>query len=470
MDTSEKFIKKGPSHFIINPEITQGKIIDIFASEKLLEGFSEKTIQQAINTALTDGVKKINLNADAHEGYGCPIGSVVITKDTIMPGPVGYDISCSVSYLQTDLPAHELKDRKIRRKLINTICDYIPYGTGTTRSKKQIKVTHKDYLDVLKSGASDKNLIKKLGIDPAWLENLERTHLDAKPELLSNAVIRRGTDQLGSIGSGNHFLEAQTVEIMNKELADKWGIKESTAFLTHCGSRGFGHQIATEYFRKLLDYFDINKLELLDRELVFAKLNGKIGQDYWDSMGCAANFAIINHLILNTAIKSALKELFPKIKTNFVYLISHNLAQVEEMDGEQYYIHRKGGTRAFPAYHPMLKETKFYETGHPVIIPGSSISGSSIMVGKETAKLNYYTVPHGAGRSMGRMEAKRQLSQQYVDQKMDEADVLFNKRCYPVDEFSEAYKDYNEVIKSMVEAGLADEVARLKPLFVIKGD
>lgn len=470
MNNTGKIIRKGEAHFIINPELAEGKIIDIFATEAIVNDLSEKTIQQAINTALTEGVCKINLNADAHEGYGCPIGSVVATENTIMLGPVGYDISCSVSYLQTDIEFEQLKPREARRKLINKICEFVPYGIGTERALRQLKLSKQEYYDILNKGASDRFLMAKFGIDLSWLDHLERKSLPADVNLLSERVLKRGENQVGSIGSGNHFLEAQKVEIVDKKLASLWGIIEHVGFLTHCGSRGLGHQIATEYFEKLWEWFDARNIQLKDRELAYAEIDSEHGQNYLKSMGCAANFAIVNHLVLNTAIKTALEELYPENKVNFVYLISHNLAQKEPVDGKEFYIHRKGGTRAFPAHHPNLKDTIFYETGHPVIIPGSSISGSSIMAGLETAKKNFYTVPHGAGRCLGRREAKRTLTQKYVDEQMDKADVLFNKRHYPVDEFSEAYKDYDEVMKSVVLSGLAKEVARLKPLFVIKGD
>lgn len=465
-----KLIKKGTAHFVVNPELVQGKIIDIYATDKIVEDLSDTTIQQVINTALIQGVCKVNLNADAHEGYGCPIGSVVATKNTIMLGPVGYDISCSVSYLQTDLDYKLLKDKRERRALINKLCEYVPYGTGSTRAKKQVRITRDEYFEILNNGASNIELMKKLGVNPDWLEHLERKSLSADASVLSDKVIKRGQDQLGSIGSGNHFLEAQKVKLLDRELARKWEMSEGLAFLTHCGSRGLGHQIATEYFAELWKYFAENEIELVDRELAWAFVDSDVGQRYLKSMGCAANFAITNHLVLNNSIKSSLEELYPGVKTNFVYFISHNLAQIEEIDNEKYYIHRKGATRAFPAHHPVLKGTKFFETGHPVIIPGSSISGSSIMVGLESGKKNFYTVPHGAGRALGRNEARRQLTQAYVNKKMEEADVLFNKRNYPVDEFAEAYKDYDEVVKSVTESGLAREVARLRPFFVIKGD
>lgn len=470
MNTESILIKKSQAHYIINPDLCNGKIVDIFANENIIKGLSEKTIQQAINTALTEGVIKINLNADAHEGYGCPIGSVVLTKDTVMLGPIGYDISCSVSYLQTDLSPEIFNEKPVKRELINKLCEYIPYGIGTMYAPKQIIIDKKTYFDILNKGASDEKLLLRLGINSEWVNKLERKSLPADVSVLSQNTLRRGDGQVGSIGSGNHFLEAQRVEIKDKELASKWGIAEGVGFLTHCGSRGLGHQIATEYFKKLWGYFDKNNIPIYDRELVYANIETETGKSYLKSMGCAANFAIINHLVLNTSIQSALKELYPDVKCKFVYLISHNLLQKEEIDCEEYLVHRKGSIRAFPSHHPKLKGTEFYETGHPVIIPGSSISGSSIMVGLETGKKNFYSVPHGAGRCMSRTDAKRRFTQKYVDLKMDEAGVLFNKRFYPIDEYTEAYKEYNDVRDSLQQSELAREVARLKPMFVIKGN
>jgi tRNA-splicing ligase RtcB len=225
-----------------------------------------------------------------------------------------------MSYLQTDLPYDTLQDKRSRRALINKICEYVPYGTGTVRAKKQIKILRSDYTDILDYGASDPDLMKKLGIDTGWLDHLERQHMPADSSLLSNETLKRGDGQIGSIGSGNHFLEAQKVQLIDKDLASKWGISESVAFITHCGSRGLGHQIATEYFSKLWKYFESQNISLADKELAWAKVDSEYGKNYLLSMGCAANFAIVNHLVLNTAIKESLEALYPGIKTNFVYL------------------------------------------------------------------------------------------------------------------------------------------------------
>lgn len=467
---TELLIKKAESHYIVNPDLCKGKTINIFANENIIKELSEKTIQQAINTALTEGVVQINLNADAHEGYGCPIGSVVLTKNTVMLGPIGYDISCSVSYMQTDLSPDIFKEKTAKRELINKLCEYIPYGIGTIYAPKQIQIDKKTYYGILNKGASEKKLLYKLGINPNWTDKIERKSLPADANFLSDNTIRRGDGQIGSLGSGNHFLEAQRVKIIDKELAEKWGISEGVGFLTHCGSRGLGHQIATEYFKKLWDYFDKNNIHIYDRELVYAKIGTEIGESYIKSMGCAANFAIINHLVLNTSIKKAIKELYPNAKCEFIYLISHNIMLKEKINDEEYLVHRKGSIRALPPNHPELEDTKYYKTGHPVIIPGSSISGSSIMVGLETGEKNYYSLPHGAGRCMSRHEAKRRFTQKYVDSKMEDAGVLFNKRYYPIDEYTEAYKEYNQVINSIQEAGLAKMVTKMKPMFVIKGN
>jgi len=465
-----RFTKKNDAHYRVISELTGNKKVDIFATEPILKEISDKTIKQCSNTANTPGVYRINLNADAHEGYGCPIGSVVATEDIIMLGPIGYDISCSMSYIQTDLPVEEIESRQVRRKVIQALCQYIPQGTGKHRAPKQLSINDKRYKKILELGASDKNLMNQLGIETNWLNNLERTHLDADPELLSQKAYSRGDGQLGSLGSGNHFLEGQKVEIVNSEVADQWGIKNTFGILTHCGSRGLGHQIATEFFQKLWKYCKEKEIHVLDKELVYADAHSALGRKYLLSMGCAANFAIVNHLIINSAIYSALMEIFPSIKCDFVYHISHNLVQKELVGDREFYIHRKGATRAFPAGHPFLEDTKFAETGHPVLIPGSSISGSSIMVGLPGNDKNFHSTPHGCGRSMGRREAKRRLTQEHVNTKMLEADVLSNRRNYPIDEFSDSYKSYDDVIESVTLAGLATEVAKLKPLFVIKGN
>ncbi|MEW5818582.1 MAG: RtcB family protein [Cyanobacteriota bacterium] len=465
-----RFIKKGEAHYKILPELTANKEVEVFGTEQILKEFSDKTIKQASNTANTAGVHKINLNADAHEGYGCPIGSVVATADTVMLGPIGYDISCSMSYIQTDIPIAEIESKKVRRSIIDNLCKYVPQGTGKARAPNQIKISKQLYKQILAEGASSKEVLQQLGIDNTWLESLERTHLEADPDLLSSKVIDRGEGQLGSLGSGNHFLEGQKVKIIDKKIANVFGISENLGLLTHCGSRGLGHQIATEYFEKLWKYSNEKGIIVADKELVYADIDSALGKKYLLSMGCAANFAIINHLVINNAIYSALMDLYPSVKCNFVYHISHNLVQKELIGQKEYYIHRKGATRAFPEGHPYLENTKFIETGHPVIIPGSSISGSSIMVGLPGNEKNFHSTPHGCGRSMGRREAKRRLDQKFVNEKMDEADVLSNRRNYPIDEFSDAYKDYNEVIKSVEIAGLAKEVVKLSPLFVIKGN
>ena len=465
-----RFIKKNEAHYTIIPELTKNKTVDVFATEKIIKDFSDKTIKQASDTANTEGVHKINLNADSHEGYGCPIGSVVATKETIMLGPIGYDISCSMSYLQTDIPLEEIKSKKARREIIDALCSYIPQGTGKQRAKKQIKINDKKYKDILRYGASDVSLMSDLGIQKSWLERLERTHLDADPDILTDKALNRGEGQLGSLGSGNHFLEGQKVEIINNDIASTWGINNNLGILTHCGSRGLGHQIATEYFEKLWKYSKEKGIVVADKELVFAYHDSALGEKYLKAMGCAANFAIVNHLIINQAVYSALMEIYPSVECNFIYHISHNLVQEEEINGEKYFVHRKGATRAFPAGHSYLEKSIFADTGHPVILPGSSLSGSSIMVGLEGNEKNYHSTPHGCGRAMGRREARRKMTQQYVNERMDKADVLSNRRNYPIDEFDDAYKKYDEVIRSVELAGLAKEVAKLKPLFVIKGN
>jgi tRNA-splicing ligase RtcB (3'-phosphate/5'-hydroxy nucleic acid ligase) len=468
----EKFLERGPAHWIINPELTKGKIIPIIANRDILSTVSDKVIAQAVNTANAEGVESVVLNPDVHEGYGAPIGCVVETSKTLMPGPVGFDISCSMSFLQTDIPIDEVRDPSVRRSLINEVEKRVSLGAGSKPAKAQRKIARDDFEDIIAKGPVAKKVLKKHDIDLTWAENFERKWLDADPEIISKKAIERGQNQIGSLGGGNHFIELESSEIKDKELARDFGISEGVVLVTHCGSRGFGHQIATEFFRQLEQEFRAKGRPFPgnDRELVYCYRDSEIGERYWKSIGCAANFAIVNHLFINAALKDALEAIFPRVKCYMVYLISHNLVQVEPVNGEQKFIHRKGATRALPAGHELLRGTKFERTGHPVLVPGSSLDGSAVFVADENSHLTHHSINHGAGRSMGRNQARRVLDQKFVDDEMQRRDVLYNYRHYPIDEFGAAYKNYDSVLNSIKEAKIAKIVSRHLPLMVLKGN
>jgi tRNA-splicing ligase RtcB len=256
-----------------------------------------------------------------------------------------------------------------------------------------------------------------------------------------------------------------------KDVAKVFGLLDGhVAFLSHCGSRGFGYNLASGQFRALQQKFETWSIPLPggDRELVYAPLGTPEADNYLDDMALGANFATVNHLLINALVLEAFQEVLPGIKGKLVYFISHNIARKEIVDGKPVWVHRKGATRAFPAGHHALKNTPFAETGHPILLPGNPRAGSVVLAAEEGASKSCYSVNHGAGRQMGRKEATRQFDQQTIDREFDEDDILTNCRQYPKDEAPAAYKDFEEVLRSVTAAGLAGEVARLKARFVIK--
>jgi len=323
----DKFIHQGPAYWFINPALTRGKKIPVIANENILKTITDRVIQQASNTASAEGVESVVLNPDAHEGYGAPIGCVVTTSRTLMPGPVGFDISCSMSFLQTDLQPADVLDRRIRRTLIQEIEKRVALGAGSKPAPLQPRVTKEEFREIIARGPEARELLQRYDINLSWTENLERKWLEADPNVLSKRAVERGLDQLGSLGGGNHFIEMETSEIVDPILANHFGIKEGVVLVTHCGSRGFGHQIASEFFKQLEYEFKSTNTPFPgnDRELVFCYRDTRTGERYWKSVGCGANFAIVNHLFINTALRDALRTIFPEVDCYLVYLISHNL-------------------------------------------------------------------------------------------------------------------------------------------------
>jgi tRNA-splicing ligase RtcB len=287
--------------------------------------------------------------------------------------------------------------------------------------------------------------------------------------------------QLGSYGGGNHFGECEIVHVLDgeraREAASAFGLRDGCAgFLSHCGSRGFGHALASGQFRDLQRKFSEWDIPLPgdDRELVYAPLGTPEADAYLNDMALGANFATVNHLLINALVLEAFQEVIPGVRGSLVYFISHNIARRELLAKEgggfsgEGWVHRKGATRAFPAGHPALEKTPFAATGHPILLPGNPTAGSSIMVADPGAALSCYSVNHGAGRAMGRKAAMRALDQKVVDEEFVTNDILTNCRVYPKDEAPAAYKDFDAVLDSVKRAGLATEVARLKARFVIK--
>jgi tRNA-splicing ligase RtcB len=464
--------------------------VTVIATPSIREGFDAQCLQQAINARLAPGVTDIVLNPDAHTGYGAPIGCVLLSPSHIYPGPVGVDVKCSMSLLQTDLPEEAIREKPARRALINAIVARTPTGAGKGQRSvpKSRPVGAQLGRRVVTEGASA-GVCQSLGIAPEWARYCEDAfHLghdgtrDALlrrlDELIVSGQFPKYEDkiaQLGSYGGGNHFGEANIVHVSDEPYARRgaevFGLRDGhVAFLSHCGSRGFGYHLANEQFRSLRMLFETRRWALPsgDRHLVYAQLGTPEADRYLDDMALAANFATVNHLLINSLVLEAFREVFPGTDGRVVYFISHNIARVEELDGRPFWVHRKGATRAFPAGHPALAGTSFAGTGHPILLPGNPRDGSVVMAALPGARASLFSVNHGAGRAMGRKAAFRALNQRQVDDDFSRNDILSNCRNYPLDEAPAAYKDFSEVLRSVESAGLAGVVARLKARFVIK--
>ncbi len=488
MDKKYDLIPTGPATSKL--EVEGYPPITVIGNETIKATFDHSTLSQIINIRYCPGVSEVVLNPDAHVGYGAPIGCVMVSPDRIYPAPVGVDVKCSMSLIQFDLPAEEILDKRVRRQLINAICNRIPTGFG--RGERKVPLAHyippSLALKAICEGASQE-VCEALNIPFEWTLRCEDAHHEAHDGTNEMLALRydqiKTTDitarlpdklsQLGSYGGGNHFGEGEITHVDREEQAQKCAeifglIDGHVSFLSHCGSRGFGNILATNQFRILKRKFEKDNIPFPggDRYLVYAETGSPEADDYLDDMALAANFATVNHLLINVLVKEAFEEIFPEIKVSFVYLISHNIARWEPLDGRTVLVHRKGATRAFPAGHSALVGTPFERTGHPILLPGNPLGGSSVMVALPGARKTCYSVNHGAGRTLGRSSAIKQLNQKAIDAEMDSADILFNCRCYPKDEAPAAYKNFNEVKKSVIEAGLAMNVARLQAKFVIK--
>jgi tRNA-splicing ligase RtcB len=484
-----EFISTGEATAIL-PVDQKTSPITVIGTDSIRQTFDEVCLQQAVNCRRAPGVTNLVLNPDGHCGYGAPVGCVMVSPTHIYPGPVGVDIKCSMSLLQLDLPEEVVIDRATRRALIDAVCERTPTGAGRGQrhAKKSRRVSEELGRYAVVQGASQW-VCEQLGIPTEWAARCEDSHhvghdgtedaleqrLNRHLELGSLRNFSNKVSQLGSYGGGNHFGECEIVHVANSDraraAAEVFGLRDRhVAFLSHCGSRGIGHDLASGQFRSLQGKFEKWDIPLPgdDRELVYAPLGSPEADGYLDDMALGANFATVNHLLINALVLEAFQEIIPGVKGQLVYFISHNIARQEVVENRLSWVHRKGATRAFPAGHHALKGTIYENTGHPILLPGNPQAGSCVMVADEGAELSCYSVNHGAGRMLGRKRAIRELDQQSIDQSFDEQDILTNCRQYPKDEAPAAYKDFDEVLRSVKGAGLATEVARLKARFVIK--
>lgn len=448
----------------------------IYVDEKMLEQvFRDKSLEQLVNTTTLPGIVKYAMAMpDVHEGYGAPIGGVYATageEAVISPGSVGYDINCGTRLLLTDLTFNEIKP--YLEKLADELNHAIPSGVGSTGKLK----LNKEAMDqVLKEGAQ--KLVEKGYGEKEDVERCESYGIlkGADPSKISEKAKMRGHDQLGTLGSGNHFLEIQKVtEIFDEKIAKEFGLYlNQITLLIHTGSRGFGHQVCTDYVRIMNASLNKYKIKLPDRELACAPFKSPEGQSYFSAMACAANFAWANRQLITYLTRKVWQKILNR-PIKVLYDVAHNIGKIEdhEIDGKmmKLIVHRKGATRAFPAGHPELPKV-YQSVGQPVLIPGSMGTASYILVGTQEAKESFYSVCHGAGRTMSRAAAKRKIWGEELIREMAKRGIIVKcgSTAGLAEEAPEAYKDINHVINIVSGAGLAKKVAKVVPLAVIKGE
>ncbi len=469
-----------------------GKPITVVGTDAIRDHFDEGCLQQALNSRLAPGVTDVVLNPDGHVGYGAPVGCVMVSPTHIYPGPVGVDIKCSMSLLQFDLPEDAIIDKRTRRALIDAIVERTPTGAGQGQrsAKKSRNVDRALGTKAVMEGASS-TVCEALGIPVHWAQRCEdsahqghdgtvSTLGERLERVLASGLIRNFEDkmrQLGSYGGGNHFGECEITRLAEgaelRATAESFGLRDGqVSFLSHCGSRGFGNLLAQGQFKDLQKKFTdwSTPFPAGDKQLVYAPLGTPEANAYLNDMALGANFATVNHMLINALVLEAFQEVLPGTKGELVYFISHNIAREEIVEGRPAWVHRKGATRAVPAGHFSLAGTPFAATGHPILLPGNPRDGSVVMVARPGAERTAWSVNHGAGRQMGRKQASRTLDQATVDADFDASDILSNCRKYPIDEAPDAYKNFPEVLRSVESAGLAETVAKLQARFVIKDE
>ena len=449
--------------------------VTIFASQKLLNNIKQDdTLNQAINMASLQGVlNPIVVCPDAHQGYGACIGGVGafdMERGMISPGFVGYDINCSVRLLTTNLKLSDIEKKK--KEIIDKLFRDVPSGVG---EKGRIKLSKEELDEVLVEGA--RWAVKKgYGVDDDWKHTEDNGKIQgALPQDVSQRAKSRGMPQLGSLGAGNHFLEVQVVdEIFDKEIAKAFGLeKGQVTIMIHCGSRGLGHQVASDYIKLMEDEYGTEKLP--DRELVNAPIKSDLGKKYFSAMACAANFAFANKQLITHWVRETMKRIFPDFSARVVYDVCHNIAKFEKhlVDGasKEVLVMRKGATRAFG---PGRKEipSDYRKIGQPIIIPGSMGTSSYVLVGtKKAEELSWGSTAHGAGRVESRSQALRELRGEEIKKQLNEKGIEVQAGSWKglAEEAPQVYKDIDEVVRVSDSVGIGKIVARVIPMAVMKG-
>lgn len=455
----------------------------IYATEKLLSTMDQGVFEQVTNVACLPGIQKYAIcMPDGHWGYGFPIGGVAafsVDEGVISPGGIGFDINCGMRLIRTDLTRKDVEPRL--NELMNVLFSNVPAGVG---SRGFIRLDNKEFKEVMVRGVD-----WCIGRGFGWPE--DRTRIEengsipgADPSRVSEKAISRGINQLGTLGSGNHYLEvqvAQSARIFDKEIARVFGIEgeDQILIMVHCGSRGFGHQIGTDYLQVFDSAMKRYGITVKDRQLASAPFKSKEGEDYFRAMLCAANSAFVNRQVITHRIRESFAKVFGKpaqdLGMQIVYDVAHNIAKIEryKINGKEMdlLVHRKGATRCFGPGRHEIPEI-YRSTGQPVIIGGSMETGSYLLAGTQKAMDETFgSTMHGSGRTMSRTQAKKKIRGSELREQMERRGILVKAVSMAglAEEAGIAYKDISEVVESLSSIGISKKVVELKPIGNIKG-
>ena len=454
----------------------------VFASERLLEEISEdKTLQQLKNTTHLPGIAKYAIcMPDGHQGYGFPVGGVGATdteSGCLSPGSVGYDINCGVRMVKTNLTYSDIEGRE--EEIVDRLFDRVPSGLGAGGVVEADTATVTDILDRGMEWARAEGYAVQSDLDHCEDEGVRP---ESDPAAVSDRAKDRGKNQIGSLGSGNHFLEVQRVtDIYREDVADAFGLSpDQIVVLIHCGSRGLGHQVCTDYLRAVEEEHADLLEELPDKELAAAPAGSRLAEEYYGAMCGAINFAWVNRQLIMYQTRRVFEDVFGEdwesLGMDLLYDVAHNIAkkEVHTVDGEEreLYVHRKGATRAFPAGRPEVPDA-YRDVGQPILLPGSMGAGSYVLRGGEKSlELTFGSTAHGAGRVMSRTQAKQEFWGGDVQTELREQQKIYVKAesgATIAEEAPGVYKDVDEVVRVSDALGIGDKVARTFPVCNIKG-
>ncbi len=455
----------------------------VYGTEKLIKEMDDAVYDQVTNVAMLPGVTDYALcMPDGHFGYGFPIGGVAAMDigqgGVISPGGIGFDINCGMRLIKTDLDYEEVKPRL--KELVDALFAAVPAGVG---SSGFLKLTRQEFRDVVEQGAG---WCVRNGY--GWNEDLELTEdrgctPGADASTVSERAIDRGFNQIGTLGSGNHYLEVQVVHekhIFAPELAEAFGLAPGrVVIMFHCGSRGFGHQVATDYLRSFLNVMESKyAIRVPDRELACAPFDSPEGRNYFSAMKCALNMSFANRQMILHRIREVFSRMFgkpaEKLGVRMIYDIAHNTAKLERymVNGKdrQLLVHRKGATRAFGPGMAEIPD-RYKKIGQPVIIGGSMETGSYLLVGTEGGRETFFSAPHGSGRTMSRTAARKQWRGKDLQREMEKRGIYVRTASWSglAEEAGAAYKNIDEVAEAAELAGIARRVARFIPVGNVKG-